>query len=491
MNNTRAPALEFGPVPRSARKEPRQPASIADQRLAYLKLMAQAIWQAAPYLGSRNVPLTLHQFVPIPGPRAGGLNIYAGFSSGQLYSKLTTDKCALARQLITWPFESDVNVAMIGKCVRIEAAWPDGLAETKIPLAKAVNLDAYRGRWRQVGGRWMLAGDGQFILGKDEQGRVIVRHLNSNTAHYLIGGTTGSGKTVLIRLLLVQLAADPNNRIVGIDGKRGRDLKGDKFFPYSLERLNGLVGPLAFTPEQWLTALVWSSRELSRRMAEPSEHEKRLVIVIDEVQEVIKALPLAQEIIRRLVQLGRSCNVHVILATQHPIVEELGGSTVARLLLGRVALKVTDSDASRVVVGAPDPRANLLLGQGDAYSIAPASLYRVQCAYPEVADAVAVSQVPPEMECWPEADTDIGQEPENVDARRKPYSASEYAASLITAHYDEGRPSLENRVREMAKEGTGGNRSKWLYQWGKDVHHALQQVGFGLRDNHTVDEATA
>jgi len=492
MTATRADALEFG-AGRRPNRRPRAPASIEEKRLNYLKQMAQVIWQNAPYLGTRNMPITLYQFVPIAGPRAGGLKIFAGFSSGLLYQKLTADKAALARQLITWPFAGPPAISMDGKSVRIEAGWTKELSETKIRLADAVNLSAYRGRWKQVGGRWMLNGGGQFVLGKDEQGRVIVRHLNAHdTPHYLVAGTTGSGKTVFLLLLLIQLAADPNNRIVVIDGKRGRDLKGNDFFPFSIETLNGYVAPMACTPEEWLSALIWLGNELSHRMENPDAQEKRLVVVIDEVQEVIKILgDVAKEVIRRLVQLGRSCNVHVILATQHPVVDELGGSTVARMLSGRIALRVTDADASRVAVGASDPRADKLLGKGDLYSIAPASLYRAQGAYPEIADAEAVHTIPPELAAWPEVEiSDLGQPPDGGDARSKPYTPQEHGASLISAHFGEGRPKMEARVREMAGEGTGGARSKRLLQWGRDVHRVLGDVGFELHDTTNPEKDT-
>jgi len=146
----------------------------------------------------------------ICGPRAGALEIFVGLEAGRLLRALARNDCATLRQFVTWRFEGEPQAFMSGRYVRVEAGWPRELAERVIRL---VDL----GQHPRGGGRW--------VAGRSETGATIIPGLNDATPHFLVSGTTGSGKSVALRSAVLQLSADRDNSIVLVDGKFGESLR--------------------------------------------------------------------------------------------------------------------------------------------------------------------------------------------------------------------------------------------------------------------------
>jgi len=397
--------------------------------------------------------IAVRQVETVAGPRAGALHIHAGLDAGRLLRRLSADDCAVLRQFIPWEFSGEPIAYMYGRAVRVEAGWPPDLAETDVPLHTLAPYPKGEGRW---------------VVGKNELGQTVVAGVNlDRTPHWLVSGATGSGKTWTLRSALVQLATDPANRLVVVDGKRGASFRG-----YSLQRM---VGPLAVTPDEWRRALVWAMREMVRRY-DTNGKEERLIVVVDEVQEVIVADSVAAEAVRRLVVLGRDAKVHCLLATQHPIVKALGGPTVTRNLVGRLALRVADFDASRVAVGGSIPRADHLLGRGDAYTVAPTATHRVQVAHVTRKELEPVAG-PPQMEEWPEAEAeDLGRAP---TGRPSPWpDAVEVGAAIAAATQRRGRPWLQRVIAEAGLARPGSGRADRLLALGRDALAWLEEKGW-------------
>lgn len=395
----------------------------------------------------------------------------------RLLAALNRQSQALLRQTIPdgWSFAGDPIAFMHERYVRAEAGWPDELARNDIPLSSIAQIPHYPLR------------DGRWIVGIDEGGRVIVPSINqSTTPHWLISGTTGSGKTVMLQSTTVQLAADPQNHIVIVDGKRGASFRVDKA-SRTLFHLKQQVGPVAITPSEWAGALTWAVTEMKRRNQEG--YDDRLVIVVDEVQEVIEE-PLAREAFRQLTVLGRDAGVHIIAATQHPVVDALGGSTVVRNLGGRFALRVSDAVAARVALGTPDVPAHHLLGSGDAFVLTPAHpAYRTQTAYVTRTDIEAISGNDFEIEAWPVADPlDLGQTPKKR-GRRSPWPRySEIGAGLITAATEgAGRPSYQDAVESESGRRPGSSRADKVLDLCRAAYDYMQRNGWTASANNNED----
>lgn len=431
-----------------------------DPRAALLERWAVSIVQAASAGAFGGRTLTLRAVETIRGPRAGALEIDAGIEAARLLRILAAGDCALARQFIPWRFEGEPSAFMSGRFVRLEAGWTPDLAETDIPLGTL-------SRNPKTGGRW--------AAGKNEASATVTLGLDSGNPHFLVAGQTGSGKTWAMRSALVQLAQDPENRLILIDAKWGDGLG-------TLAGLSGLVGPVATDLETAKAALSWAAREMRKRY-EAGGHSGRIIVAIDEVQE-LQSDPAAVELLRRLVALGRGAGVHCLLGTQHPTKDALGDATIKRNLTGRLALRVEDGVASNVVIGAPSPRADYLLGRGDAYAVVPGRVQRLQVAYiPKATLEQFAGRGKYALEVWPPFDPEAagtlrpGDEPGGNDA------PAEIGAALEAAHLGKGRPWLRERIAQATGRRPGGDKARRLLALGRGVYDWLSGEGYTLCGN--------
>jgi len=381
----------------------------------------------------------------IPGPRAGALEFDVGIGAGVLLTGLQAHDCAMMRQFIPWAFEGEPAAFLSGRWVRIEAGWSTDLAESDIPLE---SLPRHLGA-----GRW--------AIGKSEMGATITAGLDDTVPHWLVSGATGSGKTTALVSAVGQFGRDPSTRLVLIDCKHGASLR-------PVANVRGRVGPLAGDIFTARAALSWCCQEMARRYTGGLD-DRRLIVVVDELQELVND-PLASEAVRKLVAQGRGAKVHLIVATQHPVVSALGGPTVGRNLVGRLALRVADAKASEVAVGASFPRADHLLGRGDGYAIRPGVVHRVQVAY----ISRHISGGDPEFDEWPE---ETGELP---DLGGWP-SASETGAAIVAAGDGIGRVKFARFLEENGLPSTCPERAVKLLTWARAIQEWLSGRGYNVR----------
>lgn len=397
-------------------------------------------------------PCPISRIETISGPRAGALEMYAGLESGRLLRALSRNGCASLRQFVPWPFTGEPQVFMSGRYVRAEAGWPSDLSERVIRLGDL-------GEHPKSGGRW--------VAGKSELGATVITGLSDRTPHYLIAGQTGSGKTVALRSAVLQLSADPDNQIVLVDGKASEGLG-------AVARLPGVVGPVASAGPQVRGALGWACAEMLRRY-QSDKRGGRVVVVVDEFQELV-ADTVIVNLLRKLAAQGRAAHVHCLLATQHPTVSAFGDSSIRRNLVGKVALRVSDPDASRVAVGGATPRADHLLGTGDAYAVGPGACHRLQVAYVDAKEIDAAGHGCYRFPRWPE------YEPENVGQDLPmagwQYSGAELAVAIVSASEDEGRPKMMRRLQSADLGRPGAERGIRLLRLGREAHDWLQEHGY-------------
>ena len=416
-------------------------------RISLLENWANHIWQAVHNgaLGGRQ-PIAIHQIELVNGPRAGALEILAGLDAGRLLSELSRNEYAIHRQFIPWDFAGHPAVFMAGRYVRLEAGWPTTLAECDITLASI-------GQRPKDGGRW--------IAGKNEYGATVTLGLSDTVPHFLFAGWTGSGKTWAMRSAVSQLAQDPANHMVLIDGKYG----------YGLSPLAHMkrVGPLATNsdPEAVRSALCWTVREMRRRYEQGIDG--RVILVIDEVQEIASD-PVVVAMLKRIVTQGRDARVHAIIGTQDPTAEAFSDVTIRRNLVGRVALRTEGYKASEVAVGGPTPRADWLLGAGDAYTIVPHSVLRAQLAYVPQGDLEHLPAGPTELEQWPDFDPEAAGSLPDMQGSGREISGDELAVSLVQAHLGAGRPTLQRALGNAGLNVPGSGRADWLLGLGREAH---------------------
>ncbi len=428
----------------------------AEQRKQYLTQWAMSIDSAARAGAfSNGTPIEIAQIELVSGPRAGALKIDAGLKTGSLLRTMSADDGAVLRQFVPYDFVGEPGAFMLGRHLQIEAGWSEDLAQSNIRVSELNARPDRHGHW---------------LAGMNENGRPVILHINENAAHFLISGTTGSGKSVCLRSTSVQLS-DRGDMLIFIDGKFGDGLK-------HLDRLTGAVGPIADEVETARAALGYAVKTMIDRYKLDDRERARLpflCIVIDEVQELITDVAIG-EMIRKLAAQGRAVNVSLFLATQHPSTKALGDDpTIKRNVTARVAMKVADQSASQVAVGQPSPRADRLLGKGDAYVVTTGSVHRVQIAYMTEGEIGRKLHASPQFSVWPPFDPSIIESGQQLPAGSAGFAPQEIAASITCSAREMGRPSMLKML-----EMRDGDRARKLYKLGREVHSALERQGMAV-----------
>ena len=243
------------------------------------------------------------------------------------------------------------------------------------------------------------AGPLQIVIGKDVEGRSIISDL-AKMPHLLIGGTTGSGKSVAINAMIMSILmrATPSEvRFIMIDPKRV------EFTPYN--GIPHLYVPVVTEPREAASALSWGVAEMERRLKVFSKVGARnigqynakvqsgqledenanelpyLVIIIDELADLMMNVGKEVEFsISRIAQLARAAGIHLIVATQRPSTNVVTGLIKANIT-NRIAFNVASGIDSRVVLDTPG--AENLIGLGDLLLSKPeyAKPQRIQGCY--------------------------------------------------------------------------------------------------------------
>lgn len=265
-----------------------------------------------------------------------------------------------------------------------------------------------------IGARWRASRADPYLLGAPiGQGPGGVMHidLRADGPHGLVAGTTGSGKSELLRTLVTSLALHhPPDRLTFllVDYKGGA-----AFAPVAaLPHVVGLVSDLGpATAHRALISLRAEVRRRERIVAAAGASDMievdldraapALVVVVDEFATLAREVPDLLDGLLDVAQRGRSLGIHLLLATQRP--SGIVTDAVRANMSLRLALRVADEDDSRDIVDVADAahipaelpgRAVLRLGprQSVAFQVADSSapLWRrnpVDCC--ELADARA------------------------------------------------------------------------------------------------------
>jgi len=418
---------------------------------------AKHIGSAARSGALTGKPITISHAEVISGPRAGAIEMLAGIDAGKLLRVFTKSDGATLRQFVTWRFTGDPQCYMSGRCVRVEAGWPDRLSETMIRLGDL-------GQFPKSGGRWHV--------GRNEHGQKTTAILDDKRAHYLISGGTGSGKSVALRSAVLQLSQDPDNRLILLDGKFGESLA-------QVSHLPNVVAPVATSGPDVRAALGWACQQMRERYQNDNK-QGRLIVVFDEIQEFCEDAAVVG-LLKKLTAQGRAANVHCLLATQHPTIGVFGSAATRRNLTARIALLVADADASRVAIGSSTPRADHLLGSGDAYACSPGNVNRVQCAFVDDKEIGKAGSGQHLFDTWPEFDAEgVGQDLPQPGRPRRAIAHSEIGTSLISAMEGEGRPAFKTRLEAEGLGRPGSDRARTLLTLGRQVKGWLEAHDVGL-----------
>ena len=287
----------------------------------------------------------------------------------------------------------DLALALAARSIRIQTRVPGrtyvGIELPNdhpeiVTLHSVLTSDAYQ----------KIKGDLVIALGCDVTGQSVAADI-SRMPHMLIGGATGSGKSVCINTIIASLLFNlgPDKlKLLLIDPKMV------ELVPYN--GIPHLIAPVVINMEKVVGSLSWAVREMERRYSLLSQARKRnlqsynqwaeanghdilpyVVIIIDELADLMMvAADKVEQIICRLAQMARATGIHLILATQRPSVDVVTGLIKANIPT-RISFAVASSTDSRVILDSSG--AESLLGVGDMlYQASDASrLQRIQGCY--------------------------------------------------------------------------------------------------------------
>ncbi len=216
-----------------------------------------------------------------------------------------------------------------------------------------------------------------FAVGKDITGNVILGDV-AKMPHVIIAGTTGSGKSVCTRSIIMSILfnARPDEvKLILIDPK----IVEFKVF----EGIPHLLIPIVTDVRKAAGALGWAVNEMMRRynlFADAGANDLKsynelarmdgdfdimpqIVVFIDELADMMLiAKNEVEDSIQRLAQMGRAAGMHLVVATQRPTTDVITGIIKANIP-SRIALSVKSQVDSRTIIDSAG--AEKLLGNGD------------------------------------------------------------------------------------------------------------------------------
>ena len=228
-------------------------------------------------------------------------------------------------------------------------------------------------------------------LGKDIDGNIKSVDLRE-LPHMIIGGTTGSGKSMLIRSIINSLIMrnDPDSlKLILVDPKQ--------IEMHRYRELPHLLCPIIKTARECKQALEILGQEMEKRYmafldkdcSNIKEYNELadtpfpyIVMIIDEYADIVDVDKTASMPLTYLVQRSRAAGIHLIIATQRPSPNVITGVIKANMP-AHIGLMTATMVESLTLLG--ESGAEKLLGKGDmlasSYLLSRSGLVRLQAPY--------------------------------------------------------------------------------------------------------------
>ncbi len=319
--------------------------------------------------------VTMYELEPAPGTKASKI---VGLSDD-----IARNMSAVSARVAVIPGKNVIGIEMPNKTQ--EAVYLSELFKKEKFLSSDSNL--------------LLA------LGKDIAGNAFFADL-ATMPHLLIAGTTGSGKSVGINVMILSILyrlSPEECKFILIDPKM-LELSVYEGVPH-------LITPVVTNPKKAITALKWVVKEMegryqkmsllgvrniesyNQRIKEAIKNKENItrkipaglnpdtgqpkyetievelnkmpfiVVVVDEMADLMMvAGKEIEHTIQRLSQMARAAGIHLIMATQRPSVDVITGTIKANFPT-RISFQVSSKFDSRTILGTEG--SERLLGKGD------------------------------------------------------------------------------------------------------------------------------
>ena len=308
----------------------------------------------------------------------------------------------------------------------------------------------------------------EMAIGVGIDGKLLDVDLSSpDFCHFLIGGTTGAGKSGLIRALLYSLMARYSPQLMRYS------MFSEKKSEYpDLNTPNPWqLGPTMTTPETWiehLTQTVVPEMEGRDAILEAASCKDigiyneanrdtplpHWVILCDGYAEAIdqlngqgdkKSVGALETNLVRIAQRARSVGIHLILATQRPD-GKLLNPRIRSNLPARICLNVRSEADSDICTGERGLNGQRLLGKGDLLFVAAGQVNRLQSLFVsnemirEFAERWA--EYSPDFETTPKPQPQVGAKEPATNSRFSP----EYQEYLKSPEWQQRRERIKPKI---------------------------------------------
>lgn len=222
-----------------------------------------------------------------------------------------------------------------------------------------------------------------FLAGESLKGPVCVSL--KELPHLLIAGTTGGGKSVCFRQILLTMLKNSNLQLYLLDLKKGVEVK--EFEPLSNVQIakdeTESVNLLQAINEEMQRRFVHLEKT-GHKIIDPKRDRMDLIIVgVDEASELygvskgskkIKEMIFkARELTDKIAKLGRAAGIHLILATQK-VIKETIDTKVQENIGGRICFRMNTGPGSQTVLGnnmahkLPDIKGRAIWANGNKFT---------------------------------------------------------------------------------------------------------------------------
>lgn len=234
-------------------------------------------------------------------------------------------------------------------------------------------------------------------IGVDPSGRQTRLDLGDDRLpHMLVGGGTGSGKTIFLYSVVLSLIAahtaktlelviiDPKQTdftvFAGLPHLRKHEIITDA--RSGVDAVNAIAAQDMQQRSEQLQKAKFRDIK-SYNLANPKNIIRPLVVVIDEYADLVSVLSKKERedferIISRITARGRNVGIHLILATQRPTADVVTGNIKANMAC-RISFSLPSSRDSQVILD--EPGAERLLRNGDMLLLLEGKLTRLQGYY--------------------------------------------------------------------------------------------------------------
>lgn len=211
----------------------------------------------------------------------------------------------------------------------------------------------------------------KIMLGKDTSGHNLYTDL-AKAPHMLVAGCTGSGKSIFLHSCIASLLLKNENiELYLADPKGGSEFGFYSKIPsvHTLTSFNAAVGALKYLCDEvenrYRVFAANGVRDIESANKKGLNYSP-IVFICDEFADLMETAKIngvnIESYVVKIAQKARACGIHLIIATQYPIVKYVTGAIKANIPV-RVALKVNSVTESRVMLDRKG--AEKLIGHGD------------------------------------------------------------------------------------------------------------------------------